>query len=305
MSDNSPRPSASVVLEAGSLEVELAPDIGGSVASFRMRRDNRLVDLLRPMTVAGWNAADPVLAAMFPMVPYANRIAGNRFEFEGREYAFQRNYSQEALNVHGSGWLSRWSVRQADGAFAELTLNHEDPADPYRYRASQRFELSPDGLVVRMKVSNRGDRRMPFGLGLHPWWARDDQLTLRFEASHFWLTSPDSIPTDRIATPPELDFSAARPLPRTWRNNAYGGWNGRAELLFQRERVGLKIEADPIFRHLLLYADPEQPVFCLEPQTNAVCAFNRMENEGEELGVVLLAPGEHVEGAIAFHPFSL
>jgi aldose 1-epimerase len=260
---------------------------------------------MRPMTEAAWAAADPIGSAMFPMLPYANRIAGNQFDFEGRVYKFEKNYSAEKLNVHGSGWLSKWSVAHADRKMAELTLSHLSLDDPYSYQATERFELSPEGLVVTLEIANCGERRMPFGFGLHPWWERDDEVALRFDASHFWLAGPESVATDRIATPPELDFSRARRLPHAWLNNCYAGWDGRAELSFAKEKVGLRINADPIFRHILLYADPSQSVFCLEPQTNAVCAFNRMKNQDEDLGVVILAPGESAMGSVTFSPFSV
>jgi len=44
-------------------------------------------------------------------------------------------------------------------------------------------------------------------------------------------------------------------------------------------------------------------VFCLEPQTNAVCAFNRLEENVEDLGIIFLSPEEHSEGTISFRPF--
>ncbi len=123
-------------------------------------------------------------------------------------------------------------------------------------------------------------------------------------ASHFGLTGPESIATDRIITPPELNFSNGRPLPKTWRNNGYARWEGYVEIAMPKEQSGLRMRADPIFKHILLYADPNQTVFCLEPQTNAVCAFNRVENGGEDLGVIVLAPGEAAFGTVRFEPFA-
>ena len=71
-------------------------------------------------------------------------------------------------------------------------------------------------------------------------------------------------------------------------------------------RAGLKIYADPIFGHLMLYADPRKPYFCLEPQSNAPCAFNRMAGrDGALFGARRLAPGESLEGTIRFLPFEL
>jgi aldose 1-epimerase len=49
----------------------------------------------------------------------------------------------------------------------------------------------------------------------------------------------------------------------------------------------------------MLYADPDLDVFCLEPQTNASCAFNKLTNATvNELGVLILEPGELASGTV-------
>ena len=80
---------------------------------------------------------------------------------------------------------------------------------------------------------------------------------------------------ERISLPPELDFAAGRPLPGGWRNNDYGGWTGRAEVVWPSRGVRLVMAADAVFGHLMVYADPAKPFFCVEPQSNASGAFNR------------------------------
>jgi len=77
-------------------------------------------------------------------------------------------------------------------------------------------------------------------------------------------------------------------------------------LTFPRSGVGLRIEADPPFRHLMLYSDPAKSAFCIEPQTHATGAFNRLDrNEDDELGAIVLRPGESAEGSVSFIPFEL
>ena len=59
-----------------------------------------------------------------------------------------------------------------------------------------------------------------------------------------------------------------------------------------------------IFKHLMLYADPARRDFCLEPQTNAVCAFNMIDEDlgDTDLGVIVLAPGDSAGGTMTFTP---
>src|SRR5690348_6236168 len=73
---------AAIALEAGALSAGLVPEIGGSLAWFRIGD----TDVMRPLTAERQRAGDVLGVAMFPMVPYANRIADNAFAFGGRTW---------------------------------------------------------------------------------------------------------------------------------------------------------------------------------------------------------------------------
>jgi aldose 1-epimerase len=296
---------AMIELAAASFQCGLSPEAGGSLAFFRMDLGGRRVDLMRPLSEADRAARKSIGAAMFPMVPYANRIADNRFTFGGRTYRFAANNPPERFNVHGDGWQREWSGRTLGVGEALLELVSETEGAPYRYAASQRFRLSEDGLTVITGVENRGSVAMPFGFGQHPWFMRDAYVTVTFVAKELWIEGWDHTASERIATPPEFAFEGPTPLPKARRNNCYGAWDGKVEIVWPSRGVGLRITADPVFRHLMLFADPERPDFCLEPQTNAVCAFNLMEQgfAAADLGVIVLEPGEKAEGSIRFAPF--
>lgn len=292
---------AMIELSAGPLSIGLVPEIGGSLAHFRMNG----IELMRPLSPADRSAGNVLGVAMFPMVPYANRIAGNEFDFGGKTWQFPANNPPERFNVHGTGWHSAWQAERDDNGVL-MSLDHVAPDEPYSYHIMQHFSLTSDGLTVKMRLTNKGPVALPFGFGLHPWFERDAATELAFNASHFFMEGPEGIATERLATPPELNFAGGRRLPDTWRNNDYGGWDGKAEIRFPERGLGLRIEADPVFGHLMLYADPEKSYFCVEPQTNAPCAFNRMTGPyGEAFGARILAPGETIEGAIRFNPILL
>jgi len=288
-------------LEAGALEVGMVPEIGGSVSSLCWRG----IDLMRRLSAEDREAGNVLGVAMFPMAPYANRIAGNAFEFGARRWQVLSNNPPEKFNVHGSGWKHAWTVTKTGPADATLSLEIVTRPEPYSYRAEQAFVASDDGLSVTMTLTNTGRVTMPFGFGLHPWFDRDQDVTLQFKARRFYLEEPEGISGDPITVPPELDFANGRPLPGGWRNNDYGGWDGEAIIRFPTRGVGLRIKANPVFNHLMLYADPTKPYFCVEPQTNASGAFNRGRWNDPEEGVILLAPGESATGTVSFMPFAL
>lgn len=290
-----------VNIGAGALEVALVPGIGGSVSSLRWRG----VDLMRRLSEDDREAGNVLGVAMFPMTPYANRITGNTFDFGTRRWQVLPNNPPEKFNVHGSGWQHAWMVVEAGAANATLSLDIAAGAEPYSYRATQVFTASDEGLSVTMTLTNTGAVALPFGFGLHPWFDRDPDVTLQFSARRFYLEEPEGISGDPITLPPELDFAEYRPLPGGWRNNDYGGWSGEATLRFPARGAGLRMKADPIFKHLMLYADPAKPYFCVEPQTNASGAFNRGRWDDPEEGAIVLGPGESAAGTVWFLPFAL
>ena len=166
-------------LVAGEMEAGVAPEIGGSIAWLRWRG----IDLMRPLAEEDRAAGNVLGAACFPMLPYANRIAGNAFAFDGKPWRFRPNNPPERYNVHGTGWQRAWSVAEAAPAAATIALQVDEA--PYAYRAEQRFAIEVRALTVAMGLTNRGSERAPFGFGLHPWFQRDPDVMLRFRARDF------------------------------------------------------------------------------------------------------------------------
>ncbi len=286
-----------LVLRAGGLEAALVPGIGGSLAWLRRAG----ADVMRPLSEERRAAGDVLGTAMFPMMPIANRIAGNAFRFGGALHEVAPNNPPERFHVHGDAWRRPWAVAEARSDRATLVLEGGGGPVPHRYRAWQAFALEPEALSVRLAMENSGPVPMPFGMGLHPWFPRDPDVTLRFRACRFHLEEPDHVSGDAVTLPPELDFADDRPLPGSWRNNGYGGWDGEAALRFPSRKVRLRMRADPVFGHLMLYADPARPFFCLEPQTNASGALNRPGGiDDPRQGVVVLGPGARMEGTVRF-----
>jgi aldose 1-epimerase len=227
------------------------------------------------------------------MVPYANRIAGARFEWEGQAFTLRSNFPPEPHALHGIGWQRGWEVQARDSASVTLGLEHDGDVDwPFAFAASQHIALSKAGLRVTIGVTNRDARNMPAGLGYHPYFLRDAATRMRLAAAREWPAGADGLP------------GAARDCPRfdgvQW-VGAEGsdldcdleGWGGCATLV-QGDRTTIQIQAPCPW--LRLFTPPGQAFVAIEPVTHAANAINRGDPAG--LGLVALAPGARLELSI-------
>src|SRR3954465_15394640 len=102
---------ALIDLAQGALSARLSTQ-GGLILGFWPRGDDgRLQALMR----SGTDDAGPLQSACFPLLPFGNRLRGNRFRFDGNTHHLQPNVGFDPLYLHGDGWLGDWSVvEQAD-----------------------------------------------------------------------------------------------------------------------------------------------------------------------------------------------
>jgi aldose 1-epimerase len=285
-----------VSLRRGSLELDLCPHFGGGIARFRFRGH----DVMRPAGIAYLEQGDPLEAACFPLVPFSGRIADGRFTFGGKTCQLEPNFPPEPHAIHGQGWRLPWQVVHAADTYAELDLEHRVPATPLNWRARQTFELADDGLVIGLALSNAGDDPMPAGIGLHPYFPRTPDSTLQTSLGHVWLNDERKIPRERVALPETWDFSEPRELSVLELDNNFGGWDGRAQIVWPEIAQRLIIEADPVLDHLVIYIPKDADFFCVEPVSHATDGFNLHEAGVEDTGVRILEPGETLEGTVRF-----
>lgn len=270
-----------VALSSGPLSAEVLPGLGGSLGSLAWRGE----PVLR-----GWDGRtrDPNATAMYPLVPWSNRISGGGFRHGGRFHALAANRGGEPFPIHGYGWLAPWAVIERGREAVRLAHEHR-VGDGFRYRATLDYALREGGLEVTLAVTHEGSVPLPYGLGLHPWLPRDrGPVLLEAPASAVWLEGPGHLPAARLAPPPEeWDFGAARALPSGWTNNAFEGWAGHARAGWPRRGLELVIEADAGLGCYMLHTPVGEDFWCFEPVSHVPDAHNR-----DQAGLRVLAPGE-------------
>ncbi|MET0745425.1 MAG: aldose 1-epimerase [Microvirga sp.] len=288
-----------VTLAHGPLRLELAPAIGGAIAGFR--RDG--VAILREAPAQAVAEGLVRQMASYPLIPYSNRIAGGRFTFEGEAYRLAPNFGDHPHSVHGNAWQRRWSVAALEPARCRLVLDHRPVGGdaegwPFAYRAEQAFVLDDDGLAITLTLTNEDGRPMPAGLGLHPFFPKRPGTSLRFQAEAVLRNGPDSLPASREPVPPEWDYGALRPLGEPGLDNCFAGFDGSAEIRYSNENIAVRIEADAVFGHLVVYVPSARDYFAVEPVSHMNDAIHHPEVPGN--GLVVLNPGETLSGTIRF-----
>ena len=200
-------------------------------------------------------AGAPSSAACFPLLPFGNRVAGNRFAFGGRTYDLAPNQPCDRHYLHGDGWLSEWAAEKSGPTAIVFTLTHAAvPGQPYAYRARLSYRLTQaPALVVEMEIRNDGSDALPFGLGLHPYFPLTPRTALTAPAEEFFAEAADFLPGARLPVPPDLDFARPRALPRRWINNGFTGWRGHARIVWPEAGLALHITAGPAFGDYFIF----------------------------------------------------
>ena len=281
----SPGLAGRILIAAGDWTASILPAAGGAIGSL------------------DWTGR-PILsrppAAAYPMIPSANRIARGRFRFGGVDHALNVDGPAAPNSLHGIGWRRAWDVAKADARSCHLTLRHrpagpKDPDWPFAFDADQWLTLDPEGLTVRLSVTNAGAAPAPAGLGFHPWFRRRLGETLTFRSEGVWLSGPDLLPT--VRSPSEAAaFAAGRRVCGEMIDNDFFGWDGVAHL-DAPEGPRLRLSADPVFSLLRLYTPGRGDAYAVEPVTHRADAIN--DPDLADGAMTVLAPGASLAGDIA------
>jgi aldose 1-epimerase len=196
-----------IELGAGRVHVVIDPDAGGRLAQVVIDGRARLRGPAPGLAWHEWGS--------YPLLPWSNRIPGGRFTFDGVEHAVPVTFG-DGTAIHGLAATVPWAVVEATATAAQLSV--EVTAGPYRAVGDQRLTVDAGGLTQTLAVTNAGDRRLPFGLGIHPWFAGAPVMV---PADEIWdgdepvpsgpprpVHEAEDLRTARTAPPIDRDYTA-------------------------------------------------------------------------------------------------
>jgi len=295
-----------LLLADGEAIVEIVPDVGGAIASFRWRDR----DILRATPPQARAARDVRSHACYPLVPYSNRIANATLRHAGRDHPLARNFGDSPHAIHGVGWQRAWTTLAADATTARIALDHDASGEgalawPWPFRATQAFALRADArgatLSARLAIENAGEEAFAFGLGWHPFFPKPVGTTLAFDAPWAWINDATQLPVERVAVPDRWRFTPARPLDDTVLDNVFEPSTGTATIAWPDARVAVTIDADSALDRRVVYVPEGRDFLAFEPATHMTDAFNRAARGQPGSGARRLPPGASFSCTMRLH----
>lgn len=306
-----------LILRAGLYEAIVLPGIGGHVVALRdLGRGLRL--LREPLEEAAGELShyrqDPIPYGI-PLLFPPNRIADGTFTAHGETYHFPIN--EPALHNHLHGFFAKtpWEVVSQGGqrSAACVSLRHSLRAGDEEYRIFPHeltleldYALYARGLRWTVRVTNDGDRPVPFLLGFHtalriPFSADStaSDCTIYVNIGAKWELTERKVPSGRKVPRDAMEDAIAagcgdpfaHPIDALFSSAPFGDLN---VCRVQDRRLGLDLvyETDRQFHAWMLWnRDAQSGFFCPEPMTCLANAPN-LDLPWEVSGMRMLAPGE-------------
>ncbi len=291
------------LLEEGTrARATVAPELGQNCFSFETR-----FPILETVDYASFRRK-PTGYGIPLLFPFPNRIRDGEFMFQGERFRIDPPR-------HGFVRDKAWRVIETgasnlDGAWVRSAIKASDyrreilDQFPFPFTLEVTYRVRNGALELDAIAENTGERTMPAGFGIHPYFRRPERGTIQVPAAKRWELS-DSLPTGKIL---EVE--------------------GRFDLRQPKDIAGLELDdiyADPVadpsglvqcflndevnktqtvvefprkqFPHIVVYTPPApRPALCIEPNSCPTDAFN-LQLHGIDADVIELEPGQKV----AFH----
>lgn len=294
--------SAVVVLQVGHASARLLPAAGARISAVRLipEGSHAAVDVLHAYPEDFFDPLHWAKGGIYPLMPYSNRIAQAHLQVDSTVVALAPHPDAAPHTLHGNAHALPWKLKFNDAAHAVLVLEAAaSPAWPWRYTGRMVVHLSSSELSVTLSICNDDDRKMPAGLGLHPYFRHRPDARIGYCAGSIWPPTADFVALSSRAPTPDESHVPAHALRAGGLTDYVGGWNGKASVELPEGDL-LEIQADPIFGHLVVHRPDSLAYLCLEPVSHVADGFNLAARGVPDTGTHWLAPGESLAGSMRF-----
>jgi aldose 1-epimerase len=296
-------------------KLTVSPEFGASPYALEHQINGEWVPIMRPSHDGALELGKSTDFSSYTLAPYSNRIRNGLFEFRGRQHQLRPNWP-DGQTIHGDVYGEAWNVLQPDSSTLNCEIDSSEISNlnfPFPYRVRCQYKLEGANFVTSLELKNTGSEIMPAGFGIHPYFQRripgsNADCELEFDATGWYQASDpkDPIPDSAAGPiPSDKKLSQARAIDGQFIDGVYNGFAGSATLAWPGSGWQMKLEADPIFSHFVVFTAPDGTL-ALEPVSNATDGFNLHARGIPNVGVRELEPGETMTGSITLRlePFS-
>jgi aldose 1-epimerase len=161
---------------------------------------------------------------------------------------------------------------------------------PMRYRCTQTVAVADGRLRITLSARNLESHRIPFGFGLHPYFASRSLATIRADLPARWRWDQELMPITMEANPDAASLLRGRPVSELPVAAEYAGWDGRATIEWPTLRVRVELATAPPLRHVVMWIPEGESFFCFEPISHATDALNAQAGHASHEDFVVLEP---------------
>ena len=282
---------------SGALEAIYAPEVGMVCCSLRHNGEELLGQRggLEAYATKGSTFGIPLL------YPWANRLAGMSYSFEGAEVTLSADesplhFDSAGLPMHGLlGASPYWEVVEAgelDGAAviqARLDFSAHGElarAFPFRHMLELEVRLDDNSLTVATTVIPTGESNVPIAFGFHPYLelpgGSRDGVEIELPVTRHALLEPSGIPSGEH----EPASGARSPLGDRAFDDLFDELSQPPRFTLSGPGREIALDFEGGYQFTQVYAPTDQPFICFEPMTaptNALISGDRLSS---------VAPGE-------------
>jgi aldose 1-epimerase len=274
-------------------QVEIIPAHSAMLHAFNIPYEGQLLNIVdNYSSLQDYTANRAEYFKSAKLSPFACRIPGGVYEWQGKSYTMQKSA------IHGLLYDVTFTVRtqQADEKGAVVILDYQyDGADagyPFPYHCAVQYHLQPGlRLHITTTISNHAAEEIPLMDGWHPYFTTGtpvDDMELQFASGQIVEFNAQLIPTGNVL--PDNRFTYSTPLTGIPLDNSFlldfGQHVSSCTLRDPKKRITITFYPDTNYPVLQLYIPPHRNSIAIENLTGAPNAFNN------GMGLVVLPVGE-------------
>ena len=306
----------------GEAIAKIAPALGNNCYAFRVTDGERWINLIDPPPDLATLKERPTAFGNPILFPFPNRIRNGKWEFEGNTYQFDKS-PESPTTIHGLLLNRPFQIDKHEanenGATLVCSLNSQDFPDvsrqyPFPFIIEITYTLKDAMLTMGIVIKNTGERNMPMGFGIHPYFSTNltgtadaSKAVITVPANKYWELDDVLVPTGKQHdVSGTLDLRHGQPFAKLKLDHVFTDVQlvdgvSRCRIENRDTGYGMIMESDAQFRELVVYTPPERDAICFEPYTCPTDAIN-LEARGIPAGVIVLAPKETFSATVRMLP---